>query len=52
MILAISYEGSDDEEDPKIVPVEYNNNGVNTVSNSDSDSSDDDLENNEEIFFD
>ena len=52
MVLKTSYEGSDDDEELKIVPVDNKNNDVNVVSNSDSDSSDKDFENNEENVFD
>ena len=52
VILTTSYEGSDNEEEPEIVPVEYNNNGVNMVSNSNNDLSNDDHKNEQEIFFD
>ena len=49
-ILNISYEGSDDEEELKLVPIENKNNRVNVVSDSDSDSSDDSLKNNRKYF--
>ena len=52
MILTTSYEGSDDEDEPEIVSVDNNNEGINIVSHSDSDLSDDDLETNEENIFD
>ena len=48
----MSYEGSDDEEELKMVPVMINNNNVNVVSNSNSDSSKDDFKNNDNNFFD
>ena len=48
----MSYEGSDDEEELKTVPVENNNNNVNVVSDSDSDSSNKDFENNKGKFSD
>ena len=52
MILTTSYEGSDEEEELKIVSKNNDNSDVNIFSESDSDSSDDDLESNEEILFD
>ena len=52
VILRTSYEGSDEEEEFKIVSENNNNGDINIVSDSDSDLSDNDLENNEENFFD
>ena len=52
VILTMNYERSNGEEEPEIVPVECNNNGVNIVTNSDNDLSNDDLKNNEENLFD
>ena len=51
VILTMSYEGSDGEEELEIASKNNNNSDVNIVSDSNSVSSDDDLENNEEIFF-
>ena len=51
-ILKTSYEGSDEEEEFETVSKNDNNGDINIVSDSDSDLSDDDLENNEENFFD
>ena len=51
VVLNMSYEGSDDEEELKTVPVDNKNNNVNVVSDSNSDSSDKGFENNEEIFL-
>ena len=51
VILNTSYEGSDDEEELKIVPVDNKNNDVKVVSHSNSDSSDEDFENNKEFFL-
>ena len=52
VILNKNYEGSNDEEKLKTVPVDNKNNDVNVVSDSDSDSSDKDFENNKGFFFD
>ena len=52
VVLTMTYEGPDDEEELKIVPIENNNINVNIVSNSNSDSSDEDFESNEENFLD
>ena len=52
LILHTSYEGSDDEEELKIVPVDNKNNNINVVSDSRTDTNDNDFENNEENFFD
>ena len=49
VLVTISYEGSDDDEELKVVPFVDNNNNVNKVSDSDSD---DDIENDNENFFD
>ena len=51
VVLNTSYEGSDDEEERKIVPVD-NKNNVNVVRDSDIDSSDKDSKNNEGHIFD
>ena len=51
-VLNTSYEGSDDNEELKIVPVDNKNNNVNIVSNSDSNSSNKDFKNIEENLFD
>ena len=50
--LNTSYEGSDNEEELEIVPVDNNNNDVNVVSDSNSESSDEDLKNNDKNIFD
>ena len=52
VVLTTSYEGSDEEEELKTVPVVNNNNTVNVVSNSDSDSNEEDVKNNKDKFFD
>ena len=52
MILATSYEGSDDEEELEEVSKNKNTSDLNIVSDSDSDSDNDHLENNEDIPFD
>ena len=49
--LTMSYEGSDEEEELKTVPVVNNNDNINVVSDSDSDSSEEDVENNEGNFL-
>ena len=46
------FEGSDEEEELKIVPVVNNNNNINVVSDSDSDSSEEDVKNNKDNFLD
>ena len=51
-VLTMSYEGLDEEEEPKMVPVVINNSNVNVVSDSNSDSSDKKFENNEDNLFD
>ena len=51
VVLNTSYEGSDDEEELEIVPVDNKNNDVNVVSDSDSDSSDEEFKNNKEILL-
>ena len=51
-MLTMSYEGSDEEEEPKMVPVVINNSNVNVVSNCNSDSSEEDFKNNEDNLFD
>ena len=48
----MSYEGSNEEEELEIVPIDNKNNNVNVVSDSNSDSSDEVFKNNEENFFD
>ena len=48
-VLTASYEGLDED---KMFPVVINNGNVNVVSNSNSNSSEEDLKNNEENFFD
>ena len=50
--LILSYEGLDEEEGLKIVPIENNNNDVNVVSDSNSDSCDEVFESNKENLFD
>ena len=52
VVLNMSYEKSDDQEELKIVPVDNKKNDVNVFSNSNSDSSDKDFKNNKESFFD
>ena len=48
-----SYEGLDEEEKLKMVPIiNNNNNNVKVVSDSDSDSSEEDFKNSEDNFFD
>ena len=51
VVLNTSYEGSDDEEEHEMVPVDNKNNDVNVVSDSDSDSSDEEFKNNKEILL-
>ena len=51
VVVTTSYEGSNKEEEFKMVPVVSNNNSINIVSNSDSDLSEEDFENNEDNFF-
>ena len=50
-VLNMSYEGYVDEEELKIDPVDNKNNNVNVVSDSYSDSSDEDFKNNEGNFL-
>ena len=50
-VLTMSYEQSDEEQEPKMVPVIINDNNMNVVSDSNSDSSEEDFENNEDNFF-
>ena len=50
VVLNTIYEGSNDEEELKIVPLDNNNDNVNVVSDSDSDSSNKDFKTNKEIF--
>ena len=52
VVLNRSYEGSDDEKELEIVPVDKKNNNVNIVSDSNSDSTNEDFENNQGNFFD
>ena len=52
VVMNTNYEGFDDEEELEIVPADDKNNDVNVVSNSNSDSSNEDFKNNEENFFD
>ena len=52
VVLTTSYEGSDEEEELEAVPVINSNYNINVVSNSDSDSIEEDVNNNKEIFFD
>ena len=47
----MSYDGSDDDKEPKIVPIDNNNNDVNIVSDSNSELSYDDLKNIMKIFL-
>ena len=51
MILTTRYEGSDKEEEHKIVSIDNNNNGLHVVSDSNSDSSDDDFKTNKKNLF-
>ena len=51
VVVTTSYEGSDEEEELKMVPVVNNNNSVNIVSDSNSDLSDEDFENSKDNFF-
>ena len=50
MVLITSYEESDDEEGLETVPVNNNNYNINVVSDSEDDSSNEDLKNDEGIF--
>ena len=50
--VTTSYEGSNDEEEFKTIPVINNNNNVNIVSDSNSDDSLDDIKNTDDNFFD
>ena len=52
VVMITSYEGSDEEEELKTVPIIKNNNSINIVSDFDSDSSEEDFENSEDNFFD
>ena len=53
MVATTIYEGYDDEkEDLKTVPVAVNNNSVNGMSDSNTDSSKEDFKNNKDNFFD
>ena len=51
VVVTTSYEGSDDEEQLKMVHFVMNNSNINVVSDSNSDSSKEDLENNDNNFF-
>ena len=51
VVMTMSYEGQDKEEEHETVPVVLNNSNVNVVSHSDSDYSEDDLENDEDNPF-
>ena len=51
-VVTKSYEGSDEEEELKMVPIVINNKSVNIVSDSESDSSKDSIKNNDDNFFD
>ena len=51
MVVTLSYEGSDKEDKLKTVPVLINNNNVDKVSDSDTDSSKEDFKNDDENFF-
>ena len=51
VVVTMSYEGSDNEEELKIVPIVTNNNNVNVVSDSSSDSSEEVFKNNENDFL-
>ena len=51
-VVKTSYEASNKEEELEMVPVVINNNNVNVVSNSKSDSGEDDFKNDEDNFFD
>ena len=50
-VLNTSYEGSDDEKELEIVPIDNNDNNINVVSDSDNDSSDENFEINKKNFF-
>ena len=50
--MTTTYEGMDDEEELQTVPIAINTNNVNVLSDSDSGSSKDDIENNDDNIFD
>ena len=50
-VLTTSYEESDEEEELKTVSVVNSNNNINVVSNSDSESSEEDVKSNEDNFL-
>ena len=52
VVVTTSYEGSDKEEEHEMVPVDSNNNSGNIVSDSDSDSSEENFENSKDNFLD
>ena len=52
VVVTSSYEGSDEEEKLKRVSLVSNNDSLDIVSDSNSDSSDEDFKNNEDNFFD
>ena len=52
MVVTMSYEWSDDDEELEAVPVIVNNNNVYLVSDSDTDSSKEDFKNVDDRFFD
>ena len=52
VVVTTSYEGSDKEEELEVIPVVDTNNSINyTVSDSDSDSSEEDFKNRKDNFF-
>ena len=51
VLVTMSYEGLDDEEELKTGPVLNSYNNVNVVTDSDVDDSDDDIKNNNENVF-
>ena len=52
VVVTTSYEGFDKEEELEMVPLVNINNSINIVSDSDSDSSEEDFKNSEDNFFD
>ena len=52
MVVTTSYDGLDEEEELETVSIVNNNNSVNTVSDSNSDSSEEDFKNSKDNFFD
>ena len=52
VMVTISYEGSDEEEELKMVPIISINNNINIVSDSNSDDSDNNIKNYNESIFD